>query len=267
MAEVVLEESAAVARARGIDDAELGGGSRDGRAGGDSVAGKDGRVVLVEGSDVHLATLRHGGEGSLRHEGVATEEGVAGGALAVAGLAHQHDRELLGGGHGDAQGCDALEARRPREAHRCAAADDQIARRRGTQTTGVSEGARCTASHFFSFSRIHKCTLCVHTGAKRSTLGAFDIRGTCWTSEISSGAVVVENAPSSPIWWSQRRAPTVPRGGGDERPRALDRLSPSSYPFAREAAILTGAHPRRTPPPAPRFNIPRTRLVRDASSS
>ena len=116
VAEVVLEESAAVARARGIDDAELGGGSRDGRAGGDGVAGKDGRVVLVEGGDVHLATLRHGGEGSLRHEGVATEEGVAGGALAVAGLAHQHDRELLVGGHGDAQGCGALEARaRPRE--------------------------------------------------------------------------------------------------------------------------------------------------------
>ena len=121
VAEVVLEESAAVARARGIDDAELGGGSRDGRAGGDSVAGKDGRVVLVEGSDVHLATLRHGGEGSLRHEGVATEEGVAGGALAVAGLAHQHDRELLGGGHGDTQGCDALErARATAGVHICA---------------------------------------------------------------------------------------------------------------------------------------------------
>ena len=111
-----------------------------------------------------------------------------------------------------------------------------------------------TASHFFSFSRINtKCTLCVHTGAKRSTLGAFDIRGTCWTSEISSGAVVVENAPSSPIWWSQRRAPTVPRGGGDERPRALDRLSPSSYPFARARGgdPHRGAPPTYPPPPQP----------------
>ena len=44
-----------------------------------------------------------------------------------------------------------------------------------------------TVSHFFSFSRVNKkCNLYIHTGAKRSTLGAFDMRCTVRTVRSSS---------------------------------------------------------------------------------
>ena len=52
---------------------------------------------------------------------------------------------------------------------------------------GLGVTRRATVSHFFSFSRVNKkCNLYIHTGAKRSTLGAFDMRCTVRTVRSSS---------------------------------------------------------------------------------
>ena len=52
----------------------------------------------------------------------------------------------------------------------------------------LAASPRDTASHFFSFSRIYKkYTLHIHTAAKRSTLGAFDIRGLYRYSGFQAG--------------------------------------------------------------------------------
>ena len=55
----------------------------------------------------------------------------------------------------------------------------------GQVASAASQGD--TVSHFFSFSRVNKkCNLYIHTGAKRSTLGAFDMRCTVRTVRSSS---------------------------------------------------------------------------------
>ena len=160
----------------------------------------------------------------------------------------------------------ATRSRRARDrgsAHLRAAADDQIpARRRGTQTTGVSEGApMTTASHFFSFSRINtKCTLCVHTGAKRSTLGAR--AGIQKSVRARSLSKTLHRRPFG--GHNDARRPSHEAAATSDRARSTDCLHRPTRSRARRRSS-----PGRTPdvPPAPRFNIPRIRLVRDASSS
>ena len=104
MRQVVLQKRAAVARPRGVDDAQFRS-SRDvfsDRSRRLVVAARrrDERVVLVQPGDLPRASLGDRGERAPRRERVPAQERVRGRALTVSGLAHEHHGEALGAHRG-----------------------------------------------------------------------------------------------------------------------------------------------------------------------